>query len=190
MILVLFTTWRKGRTAVADGLLADTLSVPEFIAQLREDPPARVPGTGIFMSAHTEGTPATVVHHLEHIAALHRVVVFLTVVSEDVPRVSVTNRVEVDGFGEGVFRVVLHVGYLQRPNVPGALRLCESQGLQIEPFTATYYFGREIVVRKSGLKRWREALFALMVRNAAPATMHFGIPSEQVVEVGERVSLP
>jgi KUP system potassium uptake protein len=36
---------------------------------------------------------------------------------------------------------------------------------------------------------WRENLFALMARNARPATLFFHLPAERVVEIGAHVEL-
>jgi KUP system potassium uptake protein len=55
----------------------------------------------------------------------------------------------------------------------------------------SYFLGREtlLVTGKSTMPRWRKRVFALMSRNALPATMFFGIPANRVVELGTQVEL-
>ena len=55
---------------------------------------------------------------------LHSQVVLLTVVSEDRPRVPEHERFEVEAYGDGFFRVLLHFGFMDEPDVPAALKLC------------------------------------------------------------------
>jgi len=40
-----------------------------------------------------------------------------------------------------------------------------------------------------GISLWRAHLFALMARNALPATTHFGLPDNRMVEIGMRVDV-
>jgi KUP system potassium uptake protein len=39
----------------------------------------------------------------------------------------------------------------------------------------------------SRMMRWRKAIFAFMSRNAANPTVYFGIPPNQVVELGTQI---
>jgi KUP system potassium uptake protein len=55
----------------------------------------------------------------------------------------------------------------------------------------SYYLGRETLLStgKSGMSRWRKALFAFVLRNARPATSYFGLPPNRVVELGMQIDL-
>jgi K+ transporter len=55
----------------------------------------------------------------------------------------------------------------------------------------TFYLGR-ITLDTSGdqgMSQWRKRLFAWMVNNARDASKYFGIPSDQVVEIGSRLEI-
>lgn len=57
---------------------------------------------------------------------------------------------------------------------------------------ARYYIGLETIVLREGDSRmphWQGKLFALMVRNGMHVTDLFRLPSNQVVEIGRRVSI-
>src|SRR2546427_2492387 len=73
---------------------------------LAAEPPIRVPGTAVFMYGTADGTPPALVHNLAHNKVLHEKVVFLTVVTHDVPHVPPTERVTVKRMGKGFHAVV------------------------------------------------------------------------------------
>lgn len=191
IVYLLMSTWRLGRL-ILDYRLRETItSIDEFLERLDAHPPVRVPGTAVFMNSRTEGTPPMLLHHLEHNQVLHQQVVLLTVLTEDVPRVPAAERLEVSCFRPGFYRVYVHYGFIQSPNLPVALRACEFLGLTVDREKITYYLGRKIVVPspKSGMTIWRKILFAILSRNAARATEFYGIPAERVLEIGIRVEL-
>jgi KUP system potassium uptake protein len=72
--------------------------------------------------------------------------VLLTVVSEDSPRVTAERRFEVEAYCEGFFRIRLHFGFMQEPDVPMALSLCHLTELDFSPMRTTYFLSRETVI--------------------------------------------
>jgi KUP system potassium uptake protein len=55
----------------------------------------------------------------------------------------------------------------------------------------TYFASHETVVagRRRGMPIWRDKLFAVMHRNAAPATGFFRIPGNRLVELGTQIEI-
>jgi KUP system potassium uptake protein len=55
----------------------------------------------------------------------------------------------------------------------------------------TFFLGRETLLasEKQGMAIWRERLFAFLARNAQPATLFFGIPTDRVLEIGTQIEL-
>ena len=90
-----------------------------------------------------------------------------------------------------LYHVGIHFGFMDAPDVPAALEWCAEQGLDLDPMTTSYFLGRETVVPQVGdaMPYWREALFARMYSNAGTAADFFGLPPNQVVELGTRVTL-
>jgi K+ transporter len=129
---------------------------------------------------------------LAHNQVLHEQVILLTVVTREVPRVTAAERLEVTMLEQGFSRVTVNYGFMQIPHVPVALRGCESFGLKVDIDTTTFYLARETLIptrEHRGMMLWREKLFALMNRNALPATDFFRIPPERVVELGMRIEI-
>src|SRR5207237_8843109 len=92
-----------------------------LLADLAAEPPLRVPGTAVFLYGTTDGTPPALVHNLTHNKVLHERVVFLTMVTQDVPHVSNAERVTVKAIGTGVYRVVASYGFMDDPDIDDVL---------------------------------------------------------------------
>ncbi len=101
------------------------------------------------------------------------------------------NRAELEKLRAGFWRVKLHYGFMERPNVPAALEAINDPALEFHPMKTTYFIGRETVLstKRPDLSRWRGALFAWMTRNTGDVTSYFGLPPNAVVELGARVEV-
>jgi len=190
-LFTLMTTWKTGRRILAERLTARAVPLEDFMAAIAASPPARVPGTAVFMTAQPHGTPPALAHNVRHNKVLHSHVIVLTVTTVPVPHVAPERHVQVQPFGNGVYNVTVRYGFMQDPNVPDALKLAREQGLQMDEHDVTYFLGREtiIVTGRPGMARWREKLFVLLARNAVRATAFFRLPPERVVELGVQVEM-
>jgi len=192
IIFTMMATWRRGKELLAQRLEETKEPLDLFLLRIAANPPLRVPGTAVFLIKQIPGTPPQLLHHLAHNQVLHEQVVLLSVVTREVPRVTAEKRLEVSSLEQGVSRVVVNYGFMQSPNVPVALRECESFGLKVNLDTVTYYLARETLIpslERRGMMLWQEKLFSFMTRNALPATDFFRIPPERAVELGIRIEI-
>jgi KUP system potassium uptake protein len=143
------------------------------------------------MYGTADHTPPALVHNLAHNKVLHEKVVFLTVVTEDVPHVDPGERVTIKHIGKGFHTVVARYGFMDDPDIDDVLGACQTQSLDIRMEGTTFFLGRETLIAsdRPGMPEWREQLFAFMSRNALRATAFFKIPANQVFEVGTQVEL-
>jgi KUP system potassium uptake protein len=190
-LFVLMTTWKRGRAILSKRMLEKTVPLKLLLADLAAEPPIRVPGTAVFMYGSADGTPPALVHNLAHNKVLHEKVVFLTVITEDVPHVPPAQRVTVKGIGKGFHSVVARYGFMEDPEIDDILEACKAQQLDIPIEGTTFFLGRETLIAsdRPGMALWRERLFAFMTRNALRATAFFKIPPNQVFEVGAQIEL-
>ncbi len=190
-IYILMTTWKAGRAALEDFVLSASLPIDLFMSDLEAQQPFRVKGTAVFMTSNVGGAPVVLLHHFKHNKCLHQQIVLLSVVTDRVPEVARKNRVSVKEMGQGFFQVVAHYGFMQTPNVPDILRACRDAGLVATDSDTSYFLGRETLLTtgKSGLWRWRKALFVFLSRNAKSATSFFGIPPNRVIELGAQIEI-
>jgi KUP system potassium uptake protein len=191
-VFSLMATWRRGRTLLRERLEKETMPLGSFVREIASDPPVRIPGTAVFMSASAKGIPPMLLHHLKLNQMLHQNVILLTVVIEDVPRVWWTKRVEVIKRDQGIYQVIAHYGFMENPNVPKALQRSQGLGLDLDLEKVVYYIGSRTLIptdEKPGMALWRERLFAFMFRNSTPGVAFFGIPSDRVIELGMQIEL-
>ena len=191
-IFTVMTTWKRGRRVVSERIQAEGKPLDRFLEEILRRPLTRVPGTAVFMNGSASRTPPALRHNIAHNKVLHERVVFVTVKTQQVPHVPVQQRLDVEELGHGLYRVKVHYGFMEDPDIPEALRGALTQGMPlVDPDVATYFLGRETIIssRRPGMARWRERLFGLIARNATTATAYFGIPPGQVVEMGEQIEI-
>ena len=193
--LVLFTlmrTWRRGRALLREEIRKDGIRLDTFLPGLMLAPPVRVPGTAVFLTADPTVAPHALMHNLKHNKVLHERNVFLHVVTLQVPYAAPGQRIAVQTLAEGFHRVVLRFGFMETPDVPAVLTsYCEEGRIAYDPMDTTYFVSRETIVSSAnkGMAVWRDKLFAVMHRNAAPATGFFRIPGNRLVELGAQVEI-
>jgi len=192
-VFVVMTTWRRGREVMFERLNESSVPLEPFLKSLFAEPPPRVPGTAIFLTATPEATPHALLHNLNHNKVLHERVVFLTVETHDVPWVPFEDRVECHRLGNGCWRVHVRYGFMNRTDVVRALELCGALGLEFDMMQTSFFLSRQQVIPSSGgpssMAHWRERMFAAMARNATNVTDYFNIPANRVIELGTRVQI-
>lgn len=191
VVFTILATWKRGREILIARLSAEAMALAPFLTTIAAHPPMRVPGTAVFLTASCEGVPHALLHNLAHNKVLHEKVVFLTIVTEDIPYVPVQDRFEVEPLGNGFSRIIMHFGFKDDPDVPKALAQCEPLGPQFNMLETSFFLSREtlIATRIPGMALWREKLFIGMARNASNAMTFFKIPTNRVIELGAQVEL-
>lgn len=190
-LMALMTSWKRGRDLLLSRWKQDSLPLASFLKRLPQSRTIRVPGMAVFLTGNPDYVPAALLHNLKHNKVLHEKILFVTVSNIDIPEVGAAGRTEVAELAPGIHRVVLNYGFMESPNIPRALEDLGAHGLEYDPMQASYFLGREVLVRAlvPKLPIWRLYLFLLMARNAVPATVFFRIPSDRVVELGVRVAI-
>ncbi len=191
LLFGVMSTWSRGRGILLSSIRSDGLDLQPFIDGLDPATAHRATRTAVYPVADPSTVPQALLHNLKHNEVLHERNVILTVVFHEVPWVPMNERVQVEPLGHGFWRVTLHFGFMNTPDVPKALTLTESHGLRVPVFETSYFLSRETVVPTpgSGMTAWREHLFAAMSRNAGGVVDYFRLPGNAVVELGTRVTI-
>jgi KUP system potassium uptake protein len=190
-LFIVMATWRKGRALLLNSLRNDDPELLPFITALAADGIHRAARTAVYAVANPDTVPQALMHNLKHNQVLHERNLILTVVFHDVPWIPFEDRVQVTPLVAGFWKVQVNYGFKNTPDIPKALELCRAQGLPVNLFETSYFLSRETVVptHGSGMARWREALFALMSRNAGSVAGFFRLPNNCVIELGTRVQI-
>ncbi len=190
-IVLLMTTWRRGRGLLFDRWQQDSLPLASFLKRLPQSRIVRVPGIAVFLTGNPEYTPASLLHNLKHNKVLHETVFFVTVRNLDIPITPLDDRVRAEELVPGIYRVIVSYGFMETPNIPRTLDLLREQNIPFNAMQTSYFLGRETVVPATVPKLGfiRRALFLFMLRNATSAIEFFQIPSDRVVELGVRIAI-
>ncbi|MGE3310573.1 MAG: potassium transporter Kup [Limisphaerales bacterium] len=191
LVYLLMATWFRGRRAVHKELVAGSLPLGMFLAEIERKSPDRVDGTAVFLAGSPESTPGSLLHNLKHNKVLHERVVILRFAVSDAPAVPDSDRLQIEVLPHGFHRVTAFFGFMESPGLDAILPLCADKGLDLITTKTTYFLGRETILptHKPGMARWRKRLFALLSRNAQQATAYFRLPPNRVVELGMQVEI-
>ncbi len=189
-VFLVMETWRLGRRIHQDRIREDSLPIDLFLERA-DKTPLRVAGTSVFMAARGDVVPGALLHNLKHNKVLHERVVICNVIVEDTPIVAENKRLEVEKLGKGFFRVRIHHGFFETPDVPLALAQARPYGIVIDVDTATFFIGHETLVpaEHSELGRWRTWLYMQLASNALSPARFYHLPPNRVVELGTQVSI-
>ena len=190
-MFTVLSSWKKGRELLLARQTTEDLALEPFLKQLLEYPPTRVPGTAVFLTTSRMTVPHALFHNLLHNKVLHERVVFLTVLTEEIPNVPEHERVQINDLGQGTWRVIVRYGFKDEPDIPRALELCGAHGLTFYMMETSFFLNRETILPSQlpGMALWREHLFAWMSRSAESAMQFFNIPPNRVIELGTQVEI-
>ncbi len=190
----LMWVWTKGTDIVDIRLRSLTERLPDFLARLQATGLTRIAGTGVFVTKVSGDLPPALLHHAAHNRVLHERLIIVVVRTAEEPRIPARSRLDIQGLGQGFWRVEARYGFMQTPNLPVALRGCVlvDRDLDVDPDTVSYYVGHERIVPNDdnpAMEGFEEFVFAFMARNAAHPADYFKIPDDQVMEVGIRIDI-
>jgi KUP system potassium uptake protein len=185
-------TWYQGRHLLRQQAVDEGIELKGFIDALMINPPHRVEGTAIFLTAHVDYLPVSFLHNLKHNHVLHKRVFFLKVSIWDVPYVKEEERITLRDLGNNIFIVRAVYGFNETPDMGNIIELIEkSSGLKFNLMETSFFLSRDTIVSTEipGMALWRERLFSWMYQNAARQSDFFRIPANRLVELGAKVEI-
>jgi KUP system potassium uptake protein len=190
-ILILMLTWRDGRDILYNKRQEEGLELASFLEAVYAAPPTRVDGSAVFLTSGQGAVPNAMLHNLKHNKVLHQQNLFVNVHNHEVPWIAEDKRLEVKDLGHECWQVVIHYGFNDNPDVPGALAQLHVVGCKVDPMTTSYFLSRDSIVPTvgGGMAAWREKLFAQMHLNASSAADFLNLPSNSVVELGSKIEI-
>ena len=194
----IMTTWQRGRRIVTAERERREGPLREFIDELsdRETPTRRVPGTAVFLNRGGRTAPLALRANAVHNHVRHEQVVILSLETEPVPRVPAEQRVSVEDLGhadDGIVFVTARYGYMETPDVPGALALldpAQTEG-RLRLDEASYFLSKIELQRgpEPTMAGWRKRLFIATSYITADAAEYFGLPRDRTVIMGSHIDV-
>ena len=191
LVMAVMYTWRRGTRLLFEKTRRSETPLESLVKSLEKRPPARVPGTAVFLTSDPISAPTALLHSLKHYKVLHEKNVILTIETAPTPRVDSAERVRIEPVGKTFSRVVLRFGFMETPNVPKALAIARKLGWHFDIMSTSFFLSRRSLrpAADSGMPRWQDRLFIGLTRVANDATDYFQIPTGRVVEVGTQVTI-
>ncbi|MFZ4617579.1 MAG: potassium transporter Kup, partial [Rectinemataceae bacterium] len=168
LIFILMRTWIDGRAIFREKMRSFRLAPDVFASSIALNPPHRVQGTAIFMTADPTGVPKALLHNLKHNRVLHARTILLTVRNEELPRIDAEERFEVKELEAGIWQVIISFGFSESPDIPRNLRDLPIPGFSPDAMDTTYFVGREVLAfsrKPIGMAYPRKRIFGFMFAN-------------------------
>jgi KUP system potassium uptake protein len=184
--------WSRGRTALMERYITQFSSLEKARPAIERCLCSRVPGTAVFIAPSPDHIPPVLVHHVERSRSLHETVILLTVQELPVPEAAAESRYRLTALGDGFYKLIMSFGYMEEPLLVPVLRdVARAERIPFDPEDATYYIGHETIVASEmgSMSRIPEAIFSYLSRNAVHEERRYGMPAEQIVEIGTQIDL-
>jgi KUP system potassium uptake protein len=199
--LVTFTvliTWQRGSVIVSAARNKAEGPLLPFIEEINTHTPPypRVPGTAIFLNRENETAPLSMRANVDYNHVVHERVLILSIVVPPLPRVPDEERITVDDLGDpddGIYYVAAQFGYMERPDVPAALRMVDPEliGGPIDCGALSYFLSKIELIPgdQPTMAPWRKRIFIATSFMAADSVGYFGLPGDQTILIGSRIQV-
>jgi len=191
VVYLLMTTWKQNRETLRKRMESQSLPVDIFIKDIQVSKPLRVPGTAVFLTGNSTGTPRILLHNFKHNKILHDTTVLMSVRNEDVPFIPGEKRAEIADLGCGIYRIIVKYGFSEDPNIPEALRSIRHENINFDPMKTTFFLGRETLIINPGkpFSNFMRRIFSFMSKNSFDASKFYRIPPGRVIELGLQIEI-
>jgi KUP system potassium uptake protein len=99
ILMVIMSSWSSALRQRNRDTQNHALKLADFLSALMVNPPHRVRGTAVFLTAHADQVPHALLHNLKHNQVLHERVLIVQVMPSEIPHVALENRLTVAELG-------------------------------------------------------------------------------------------
>jgi KUP system potassium uptake protein len=192
VLAFLMLIWRSGAIEVQRRLDAMTIPFSQFLAEIAEQKIARIPGCAIVLTRAEHHTSPLLIQQVRHTRVLHENVILMSVEPTGRPIVHARERYGITNLGQGFYRVIVKIGFLQSPDLPTYVKGCIRLGLDCAKDDIHYLIPYEHIVRRPTRSHFPLVLwhvFSLMSKLGVRLTDFLKVPEENVFEVGIKVQI-
>ena len=187
-------TWRKGRSLVMERRAKIEGPLQDFVDKARDGDLREVPGTAVFLHPDKETAPLALRENANFNHVIHEKVFIVSTVPANVPHVDLEDTVILDSLGndfDHITHLTLRFGFQDDQDVPAALKVAQSQGINIDPDTALYFVSEIALIDagRTNMCKLRKLLYMAMAHNAAVPADYFRLPKERTAIMGAQILL-
>jgi KUP system potassium uptake protein len=191
LMFSVLSTWKRGTEVIRARKDASPAGRIDH-APIDLDGLTRVPGQAVFFSSGRQGYPTSFLHNIKHNHVIHETVVFLRIDFVEQPRLTDSERIEVDrNSGKGPIRVTARFGFREAVDLKRVFTLMRRAGLPVDFHTASFFASKPVLVSvtRRGVFSWRRSLFGWLLQNSTSTARYFNLPPNRVVEIGTQIAV-
>ncbi len=190
-LILLMVTWMRGVAILHKQLYHRNNTMTHLMEMLEVSPPQRIPGTAIYLSNDQSHAPSALLQNLKHYHVLHERNLILNLQFANEPYIDDSERINVIPLNDIFTQLVIHFGYMQKPNIPKALALLPKKNIILDMKTTTFFISRHSIVSSAsfGMRPWQDNIFITMTNNANLPEDYFHLPRNRVVILGVQLKV-
>jgi KUP system potassium uptake protein len=191
IVFLCILIWVRGSKYLHKKVRRQAVLLVDLMEQLERNPLHVIDGTAVFLTSDPTLVPVPMQQNIKHNKVIHAHNVVLTVITSQFPRVPDSQRVVVEKVTSTLTRIYVHYGFMESPDVPYALSLARSKGLEVDHKVVSYFVGHRTIIGRPGrgLPGWQEKIYIAMTRLAMSSTDYYRLPAGRVVEIGIQMTL-
>lgn len=184
-------TWIKGNRALQEQKIVVHTLAKNFIENHLHSYPNRIPGTAIFLCRKPFKIPSSLVMQLHHNKYLHEKVIFLSLITKDVPYQKPTERFTFTFISSNVSQVIACFGFKEIPDINKLIQWLKENNIIEFDESISIFLGRGIPIatKSQALSGFSEKLYIILASLAQNATDFYRIPHHKVIELGVRYKI-
>ena len=177
LVLVIMTTWNRGRLTLQKLSKIHETSLLDFIKNEVSDAMPRIQGTAIYLVLNAHNTPIALRKTIQHFQSMHEQVIALGINYELVPVVPNESRMNLVRCGKGFVQIQLNCGFMEKISIPAELTAHLPNDLKPKLKPTSYFLNRLLFIQTdtNGMHPWRKALFRFLYRNEQQPMQFFSL---------------
>ena len=191
VMIIIMTTWHRGRITLIERNKADVIPITEFIANEITDEIPRVKGAAVYLVNDLRLTPKALQANMHHFGVLHEQVALLYIKYALTPYVAPDDRLKITVCNKGFLQLQMNCGFMEKPSIPDEIAAHWPTGIMAHPNPISFFISRWVIGPNPGpgMMHWRRQLFKAMYRNAQQPLEFLSLPIADSMILSVRTDL-
>ncbi len=190
-MIIIMTTWHRGRVTLIERNKVDVIPLTEFIANEITDQTPRVKGAAVYLVFDQHLTPKGLLATMHHFGVIHEQIALLRIHYALTPTVAPEDRLNVTVCSKGFIQLEMNCGFMERISIPDELKAHWPVHITAHPNPISYFISRWVLPIQPGpgMMQWRRKLFRMMYRNSLQAQEFLSLPTADTMIISVRLDL-
>lgn len=190
-VCYIIRVWLRGNKALIDQKYIPHKDLKSFLTEYQMKHRTKIPGTAIFMTRYPDRVPSSLVIHLNHNKFLHKKMLFLSIIINDVPKINGKDRFNAHQLIKSAYVITANFGYMEDPNFHTIINWAKAENILGEEEDISFFFSKGVPVpsRRMDLSGFGEKLYIFLSKNSLSAYEFYKVPHYRVIELGVRYKI-